>query len=174
MANWHYKKNGTEHGPISSKELTALAKSGELQPDDRVKKGGMKKWTRAKNVQGLFSQTRSDEPIPLESPNRSWLKWVRVITTMLLIALVALASHLITKTILLNSPDTIAQGREPSKSTEEEPANVVESSAAPAPSTSGDADARTGDQEDETTGGILKAFHKITAEEAQIGEQRMK
>ena len=51
-----YTRDGKgKSGPISSAQLQALAKSGQLQPADMVWKEGMAKWTPASKIKGLFS-----------------------------------------------------------------------------------------------------------------------
>lgn len=56
MANdWHYTKNGQQHGPVPAAKLKQLAESGELHPDDLVWQEGWKQWAAAKSVKGLFA-----------------------------------------------------------------------------------------------------------------------
>ena len=69
MANeWHYSKDGQQHGPVSASDLKNLAKSGDLMPTDLIWKEGMAEWKPASNVKGLFSAT----PVSaVESPKAS-------------------------------------------------------------------------------------------------------
>jgi hypothetical protein len=64
---WYYAKGDQKKGPITSQELTALAKSGELKPPDLVWTEGMADWEQAGSVSGLFPPERSRSgppPIP--------------------------------------------------------------------------------------------------------------
>lgn len=71
---WHYAKGKQKHGPISSKQLKALAANGELEPTDLIFRDGMKGWKEARTVKGLFPQAmtpkvpaRSEVPPPVPS-----------------------------------------------------------------------------------------------------------
>ncbi len=67
-AEWHYSKDGQQHGPVSASDLKNLAKSGDLLPTDLIWKEGMAEWKPASNVKGLFSAT----PVSVvESPKAS-------------------------------------------------------------------------------------------------------
>ena len=50
MEKWFYIKNDEVFGPIGRREFKILLKEGFLQPNDHVKKDGMKKWVRAKRL----------------------------------------------------------------------------------------------------------------------------
>ena len=75
--NWYYAQNDQEHGPLTFEELTNLAKSGTLQPDNYVKNSATDQWQEAYTVDGLgefliVQPLNSDEPVmyppnPLES-----------------------------------------------------------------------------------------------------------
>ncbi len=70
---WHYSRDGEQHGPISQDELKALAASGQLQPGDLVWKDGMTDWVPASKVKGLFARgTQRSEPPPI--PTQSTVK----------------------------------------------------------------------------------------------------
>jgi hypothetical protein len=56
-AEWHYTKDGEQHGPVSASELKAFASSGTLVPTDMVRKEGMAEWKQAGKINGLFSPT---------------------------------------------------------------------------------------------------------------------
>ncbi len=60
-SRWLYQVNGTQHGPVSSRELAELARRGGLRPDDLVRKEGAAEWQLAGKVKGLFPAT---EPPP--------------------------------------------------------------------------------------------------------------
>jgi hypothetical protein len=47
--------NGAQSGPHNSKEILALAKSGELRSEDLVRAVNKENWVPARNVKGLFS-----------------------------------------------------------------------------------------------------------------------
>ncbi len=65
--SWYYSRNGTEHGPITPNELKRLAEGGEVVADDLVRKDGMEKWIRARQVKGLFATT-SPAPVVVPAP----------------------------------------------------------------------------------------------------------
>lgn len=56
--SWKYKKDGKEHGPISSADLKRLADSGAVAPYDLVQRNGEGDWYRASAVSGLFSDQK--------------------------------------------------------------------------------------------------------------------
>ncbi len=58
-SQWYYLQDQQKFGPVSSKELNALAKSGKLQATNLVWKDGLKKWVLAKKVKGLFNDERT-------------------------------------------------------------------------------------------------------------------
>lgn len=53
-ARWYFQVMGEEHGPVSSAQLKALARSGRISQDTFVKKGPDGNWVSAASVQGLF------------------------------------------------------------------------------------------------------------------------
>lgn len=56
-SEWFYTRdNKSKAGPVSSAQLQALAKSGQLKPTDMVWKEGMAKWMPASAIKGLFNQ----------------------------------------------------------------------------------------------------------------------
>ncbi|MBX9679109.1 MAG: DUF4339 domain-containing protein [Gemmataceae bacterium] len=63
-AEWHYTKDGQQHGPMSAAELKALAQAGKLAPTDMVWKAGMAEWKVASSVKGLFPASAPDAPPP--------------------------------------------------------------------------------------------------------------
>lgn len=67
---WFYTKNGNKIGPIPPSQLQALAKSGELTPNDMIWKEGMAQWAKASSIKGLFpaSPVTATPPIPPASP----------------------------------------------------------------------------------------------------------
>jgi hypothetical protein len=54
-SEWFYTRDHTSYGPVSSAQLQALARSGQLSPTDVVWLPGMAKWTPASKIPGLFS-----------------------------------------------------------------------------------------------------------------------
>ena len=65
---WHYAKDGNQHGPVSQSELQELAKRGTLQPSDRVWKEGMPDWQPASSVKGIFPSPEkpAKQPPPVQ------------------------------------------------------------------------------------------------------------
>jgi len=54
MDAWYYEKQGHRHGPLDTDKLKALARSGDLSPNDLVWKQGMDGWTKASQIKGLL------------------------------------------------------------------------------------------------------------------------
>ena len=64
---WHYAKDGNQHGPVSASELKQLAASGTLATGDLVWKEGMDEWKPASKVKGLFFKSELTSPDSLQS-----------------------------------------------------------------------------------------------------------
>lgn len=64
---WHYSRNGKQHGPVSVNELRELAADGQLQRDDLVWREGMTDWMPAEKVKGLFDEVSAKKPPKLPS-----------------------------------------------------------------------------------------------------------
>lgn len=64
MSQWHCKIGDRQLGPISTWELKHLARTGQLQPTDLLKKDGTKTWAHASAVRGLFGRHEHDEHGP--------------------------------------------------------------------------------------------------------------
>ncbi|APW61059.1 AIM24 family protein [Paludisphaera borealis] len=67
-AEWFYKLNGTDIGPVSSSDLVELAVAGKLAPGAAVRKGDGP-WVAAETVPGLADRVgrRRAEPPPLSA-----------------------------------------------------------------------------------------------------------
>ena len=63
MANWFYRIDGQETGPVDTSELKRLAASGELSPTDMIRKEGIEAWVPASKAKGLFPSTSSSPPL---------------------------------------------------------------------------------------------------------------
>lgn len=61
MAKWYFKKNGVSHGPIDSTQLRQLAETGQLEPNDPVRRDDMQSWATAGKIKGLFPSSASDD-----------------------------------------------------------------------------------------------------------------
>lgn len=59
-AEWYYRKNGQQLGPLEAAELKRLADSGAVLPDDLVWRQGAKQWAKASSVKGLFASASGD------------------------------------------------------------------------------------------------------------------
>jgi GYF domain 2 len=57
---WYYRKNGTQYGPVASRELKAMAASGKLIPTDMISREDLSGWRTAGSAKGLFT--------PVDSP----------------------------------------------------------------------------------------------------------
>ena len=61
---WYVRKNGKEHGPVSSAELKRLARSGKISPGDQVRPEDRETWSTANAVKGLFLGMQANEASP--------------------------------------------------------------------------------------------------------------
>ena len=58
MSEWFYAHKGTQSGPVDFDTLRGMAAKGELDDErDLVWSNGMKEWTAAGKVAGLFDQS---------------------------------------------------------------------------------------------------------------------
>ncbi len=55
--NWHYAKNGEQHGPVSEDELKNLHRAGEIQDKDLVWREGFTDWVAYEAAFGTASST---------------------------------------------------------------------------------------------------------------------
>jgi len=63
-AQWFYRCEHVEHGPIPPDVLKQLAQAGVITPDTRGKRADLDKWIRAGRVVGLFAEARVAVPQP--------------------------------------------------------------------------------------------------------------
>lgn len=68
--NWHYDKGGEQRGPITLAQLSQLAKTRQLLPDDLVWREDMKDWIRASSVAELFPVASRPPALPPAPPAR--------------------------------------------------------------------------------------------------------
>jgi hypothetical protein len=54
--DWYYAKDNKQFGPVNAVELKRLSQTGELRPEDLVWTDGMKEWSAARKVKGLFDE----------------------------------------------------------------------------------------------------------------------
>lgn len=54
MAQWFYKQNGQQYGPIDAAALKRMAIDGELEPSDLIWREGLPEWVAASQAKGLF------------------------------------------------------------------------------------------------------------------------
>jgi hypothetical protein len=57
--NWHFTRNKERQGPVAFAKLKEMAREGWLIRDDLVWHSGLKEWTPAAQVQGLFGTSVS-------------------------------------------------------------------------------------------------------------------
>lgn len=79
---WYYSIGGIEQGPVSSSALRDLAKRGDLQPDDFVRKEGESHWRSAGRFKGLFENSVEKKSHPSLSVKSSaeppsFLKYIK-------------------------------------------------------------------------------------------------
>jgi hypothetical protein len=65
---WYYVKGDEQIGPLSSPELSLLAKSGALKPDTLVWKEGMAQWQPVRNVTSVLSSLSAKLRTPVPPP----------------------------------------------------------------------------------------------------------
>jgi hypothetical protein len=75
MAGWYYSINDEQHGPVSVKDLKRLAGSGQLRPDNLVRKDGTDNWTKAGSVNGLFPTDDSSNSAGQDESFDPYHKW---------------------------------------------------------------------------------------------------
>jgi hypothetical protein len=63
-AVWYFSRNGDRQGPLSTRELRRLVRSGALTKQDLVWKEGMADWAPAAKVRGLFAEP-AQRPVAL-------------------------------------------------------------------------------------------------------------
>ena len=78
MAGWYYSINNEQLGPVSAKELKRLAGSGQLQPDNLVRKDGTDDWTKAGGVNGLFPSDNSSDSAGQNESFDAYRKWLGI------------------------------------------------------------------------------------------------
>jgi hypothetical protein len=66
--SWYVEKQGVQSGPYSSAQLKALAVSGRLRPDDRVRRADQQKVVAASNIKGLFPEVVTPRRPAASSP----------------------------------------------------------------------------------------------------------
>jgi hypothetical protein len=63
---WHYVKNGQEHGPVPESKLIELFRNRELGPETQLWTQQLKDWCKASEIDWLFSAT---QPGSLAAPS---------------------------------------------------------------------------------------------------------
>jgi TPR repeat protein len=53
MAEWYWRKDGQQHGPVDTAHLKQLARTGQLQPEDTIWREGLPNWVPASQANGL-------------------------------------------------------------------------------------------------------------------------
>jgi hypothetical protein len=70
MTEWYYARGGQQNGPVSLEQLVEIARNGGLDPaKDLVWNQGMKDWTPAGQVPGIFGQSAGPERPPADPAN---------------------------------------------------------------------------------------------------------
>ena len=64
-SEWYYAKGDEKFGPVTDAELTSIAQSGELSPDDLVWNDGMPEWMPVGKIDGLLPKQSKSKPPPL-------------------------------------------------------------------------------------------------------------
>ena len=59
---WFFARGDTEHGPVTAKQIKALAETGKLRDDDLVWREGMPDWTLAAEVSEIFETESTATP----------------------------------------------------------------------------------------------------------------
>lgn len=58
---WYYGQDGDKEGPVDSRTLKKLAKSGVVRPSTKVWRDGMQEWVDARSIKGLFAKSGSKQ-----------------------------------------------------------------------------------------------------------------
>lgn len=86
---WHYVENGKTAGPVTDKQLKAMADEGVIGPDDKINKAGNSEWMPASKVRGLFLTTANSpnkqKRLKSISMMREFAKIVGILSTLLTI-----------------------------------------------------------------------------------------
>lgn len=64
MRQWFFARQGQTKGPYTDGQLRALARSGQLLPDDLLSYSGAGKWIPAREVPNLFPGAAPSPPLP--------------------------------------------------------------------------------------------------------------
>lgn len=70
-ANWYIKQQGKTRGPITSKQLRALATKALVTPESLVRKGKLGDWVPAARIKGLFETSGDAAAAPSRPKIRS-------------------------------------------------------------------------------------------------------
>ncbi|QQL45317.1 CD225/dispanin family protein [Sulfuriroseicoccus oceanibius] len=65
---WYYTENGTQQGPVSGEQMTALIQSGRLTSQSLVWREGMANWLPVAQVPELSALAQSGPPATSHSP----------------------------------------------------------------------------------------------------------
>lgn len=58
-APWYYARDNQEHGPVTTAQLKALLKKGEVEPSSLIWKEGMQNWQPAEEVPEIFEGVKT-------------------------------------------------------------------------------------------------------------------
>jgi hypothetical protein len=65
---WHYSKNGQQHGPVNEAELIAMVQNGSVAPTDLAWNKGMDGWKPVSEIAALNAQAASPAPSMTSPP----------------------------------------------------------------------------------------------------------
>ncbi|QQL45318.1 CD225/dispanin family protein [Sulfuriroseicoccus oceanibius] len=65
---WYYTENGTQQGPVSGEQMTALIQSGRINSQSLVWREGMANWLPVAQVPELSAHAQSGPPATPQSP----------------------------------------------------------------------------------------------------------
>lgn len=83
--HWYYKKSdGKRHGPYSSRRMKKLARTGHIQPTDRIWKTGSETTMLAADMPQLFTRTAT---------HRTWFHILTTLSIMGLFLLIAAVTN---------------------------------------------------------------------------------
>ena len=118
-SEWFYANDSKKKsGPVSTAQLQALARSGQLQPADLVWRDGMAQWTSASKINGLFPATRKGE-VPTADKTRQLVgRGKEVFALVALVAIGCVCGIIVLVAVLFNSgtPEkTLAENKQKPK-----------------------------------------------------------
>ena len=65
---WHYSKNGQQHGPVSEADLITMVQNGSVAPTDLAWNKGMDAWKPVSEIAEFKAQAQAPPSAPSVTP----------------------------------------------------------------------------------------------------------